>query len=101
MLYKTIVLELLQEQTQLHEQLRLQRQVLPVLNLCASELKAAHVHWKQMLSGACPGSPPDQIASQALELAIEELRARLPDSVQPDETFSLDEAMLASLMPSA
>ena len=100
MFYKTIVLELLQEQTQLHEQLRLQRQVLPVLNLCASVLKAAHNHWKQMLAEACPGSQPDQIASQALELAIEELRACLPDSVRPDETFSLDEAM-ASLMPSA
>lgn len=101
MLYKTIVLELLQEQTQLHEQLRLQRQLLPVLNLCACELKAAHIHWKQILAEVCPESQVDQIASQALELAIEELRARLPGSVQPDEAFSLDEAMVASLMPSA
>jgi hypothetical protein len=101
MLYKTIVLELLQEQTQLHEQLRQQRQVLPVLNLCASELKVLHNHWKQMLAEACPGSQENLVASQALELAIEELRARLPRSVQPDEAFSLDEAIIASLMPSA
>jgi hypothetical protein len=42
MQYKTIVLELLRERTELYEQLRLTHRLLPTLETCAKELKASH-----------------------------------------------------------
>ena len=73
MQYKTIVLELLKERTELHEQLRLTRRLRPTLETCARELKASHESWKESLSLTKPGSEPSQIASEALEIAIKEL----------------------------
>ena len=95
MQYKTIVLELLKERTELHEQLRLTRRLLPTMETCSRELKASHETWKEMLTQANPGSDPSQIASEALELAIKELEDRLPTVSQPDdrEPLSLDQAM--------
>ena len=95
MQYKTIVLELLRDRTELHEQLRLTRRLLPTLETCARELKASHESWKESLSHSNPGSEPSQIASEALELALKELEDRLPSlSPQDDqEPLSLDKAM--------
>ena len=45
MQYMTIVLELLKERTELHEQLRLTRRLLPTLEICGKELKASHERW--------------------------------------------------------
>ena len=64
MQYKTIVLELLKERKELHEQLRLTRRLLPTMETCARELKASHEHWKETLATANPGSDPSQIASR-------------------------------------
>ena len=85
MQYKTIVLELLKQQTELHEQLRSKRQLLTTLESYALELKASHEAWKETLSQARPGSDPSQIASEALEMAIQELRDHLPCEAPPDE----------------
>ena len=95
MQYKTIVLELLKQRTELHEQLRLTRRLLPTLETCARELKASHEAWKETLSQANPGSDPIQIASEAMELAIKNLEDRLPSASQQDENeaLSLDKAM--------
>ena len=95
MQYKTIVLELLQQQTELHEQLRLTRRLLPTIESCARELKASHESWMETLSQANPGSDPIQISSEALELALKELEDRLPSASHPDENepLSLDKAM--------
>ena len=94
MQYKTIVHELLQQHTELYEQLRLTRRLKPTLETCAKELKASHEAWKDQLSQARPGSDPSQIASEALELAIQELEDRLPSGpVDENETLSLDQAM--------
>ena len=95
MLYKTIVLELLQERTELHEQLRLTRRLLPTLETCSQELKASHQSWMETLAKTSPGSDPIQIESEAMEMAIKELEDRLP-SVSPaeeSEPLSLDAAM--------
>ncbi len=95
MQYKTIVLELLKERKELHEQLRLTRRLLPTMETCARELKARHEHWKETLETATPESDPSQISSEAMEMALAELEARLP-SVQPQddgEPLSLDQAM--------
>ena len=61
----------------------------------AIELKASHEAWKEQLSQARPGSDPSQIASEAMELAVQELRDRLSSASPADETdpLSLDAAM--------
>ena len=95
MQYKTIVLELLKERTELHEQLRLTRRLRPVMVTCAVELKASHETWKETLATANPGSDPAQISQEAMEIAIRELEDRLPSVSAQDEMepLSLDKAM--------
>ena len=95
MQYKTMVLELLRERTELYEQLRLKRKVLPTLEILARELKVSHETWQQALAAAKPNSQPNQIASEALELALKELSDRLPPASPPHEAepLSLDGAM--------
>jgi len=95
MQYKTIVLELLKERTELHEQLRLTRRLLPTMETCARELKARHEHWKETLATATPESDPSQISSEAMEMALSELGERLPSVHQGNdgEALSLDQAM--------
>jgi hypothetical protein len=93
--YMTIILELLQQRPQMHDQLRKNRKLLPTLELCAMELKSSHEAWKRVLRQAKPGSDPSQIASEALEMALKQLEDRLlPASLQDDrEALSLDGAM--------
>jgi len=96
MQYKTIVHELLLARTELHEQLRLTRRLKPTLETCAKELKASHEVWKERLSQERPGSDPSQTASEALEMAVQELEDRLPTVSSPldfGESLSLDAAM--------
>ena len=95
MQYKTIVHELLQQRTELHEQLRQTRRLLPTLDTCAKELKESHEAWKERLSQAKPGSDPIQIASEAMELAVQELEDRLPLRAgrRDAKPLSLEQAM--------
>ncbi len=95
MQYKTIVLELLKQQTELHEHLRITRRLLPTLEVCAQQLKNNHEAWKETLFQAKPDRDPSQINSQALELALKELEDRLQAlSPQDDgELPTLDNAM--------
>ena len=58
MQYKTIVLELLKERTEMHEQLRLTRRLLPTMETCAKELKASHEPGRRRWHTANPGSDP-------------------------------------------
>ena len=94
MQYKTIILELLQQNPQLHEKLREQRMLLPALEAYALELKDRHQACKEQLARARPDSDPSQIASEALEMALKDLEDRLA-SVSPDDNrpLSLDDAM--------
>jgi hypothetical protein len=95
MQYKTIILELLQQRPEMHDQLRKDRKLLPTLELYARELKTSHEAWKEVLSQAKPGSDPSQIASEALEIALKELEDRLPSAPprEDQEALSLDGAM--------
>ncbi len=94
MQYKTIVLQLLEDRPELHEQLRSSRQLLSTLERLAKELKTSHEGWKDQISQARPGSEPSQIASEALEIALQELVDRLPTaSPQNGDDLSLDSAM--------
>lgn len=93
--YKTIVLGLLQDRPGLHRSLQASGMLLSTLDRHASELKASHEAWMGRLSQARPGNDPVQIASEALEIALEELGRRLPSGSPPDEAEgpSLDGAM--------
>lgn len=94
MQYKTIVHELLQQRTELHEHLRLTRRLLPTIEAYAKDLKASHDEWKETLSEARPGSDPIQISSEAMEMAVQEMEDRLQNESQTnDEALSLDAAM--------
>jgi hypothetical protein len=95
MQYKTIILELLQQRPEIHEQLRKSRKLLPTMEQYARELKTSHEAWKETLSHERPGSDQSQIASEALEMALKELEDRLPPESQPsgNEALSLDAAM--------
>jgi hypothetical protein len=93
--YKTIVLELIHARPELYERLRSSKRLLTAMDAYAIELKASHEHWKDRLGRANPGSDPSQLASEALELAVRALRARLPSESPRDEAepISLNAAM--------
>lgn len=93
MLYKTMVLELLQQHPMLYEQLRTSRTLLPMLNRYATALKTCHVTWMTQLVETRPDSEPCQIVSEALELALQELQDSLPSNDSLLQPLSLDEAM--------
>jgi hypothetical protein len=95
MQYKTIALELIREHPEWYERLRSSKRLLPSLDAYAIELKDSHEAWKESLSRARPGSDPRQISGEAMELAIEELRASLPSAspASAADPLSLDAAM--------
>jgi len=90
--YKTMVLALLQQRTEMHEELRKSRKLLPALGYYARELKESHEDMIDLLS-AIPGYDPSQIRSSAMELAIKQLEDRLPPVTPGNGTLNLDEAM--------
>jgi hypothetical protein len=93
--YKTIVLELLQEQyPRLHERLRASRTLLSALDEQASALRRHHQRRMEALERRHPDRDPALRTSQALELALSDLRDDLPsESAAADETSQLDAAM--------
>jgi len=95
MQYKTIVLQLLEQQPEIYNQLRKQRQVLPAMEHYANELRTLHLAWKATLNQTAPDSDPCQIASEALEMALKDLEDRLQSGSPQDglEVLSLDQAM--------
>jgi len=95
MQYKTIILELLHQRPQVHEQLRKDRKLLSTMERYARELKTSQEAWKQVLNQAKPGSDQSQIASEALEIALKGLEDRLPSASETgeEEELSLDKAM--------
>lgn len=95
MQYKTIVLEMLEQRTELHEQLRQQRKLLTTMEMYAKELKASHEAILNQLHQAQPESDRSQISSEAFEIALKELEDRLPpvSAMDAPEELSLDAAM--------
>ncbi len=86
MQYKTIVLELIQQRPEWHEALRGTRTLLATMERYAQMLKESHMRWQETLTHARPGSHPNQIASEALELALQEITDSLPHEPPPIET---------------
>jgi hypothetical protein len=95
MQYKTIVLELLQQRQEMHDQLRRERKLLTTMEQFARELKTSHEAWMETLSRQNPGTSQEQIASEALEMALRDLEDRLPPASKrsDNEALSLDAAM--------
>lgn len=95
MKYKTMTLELLQDRPQLYDQLIRSRTLLATLERYAQELRDSHHNWMEQLWRSKPNSDANQIASQALELALEELVSRLDCGfpANENEPLSLDAAM--------
>jgi hypothetical protein len=95
MYYKTIVLELLRQQTALHEQLRETKTVVHVVDRCAAHLKARHEFWTTQLGRTRTAMHRSQLSSSALELAIQEFRDDLTPETTGDDTrpLTLDEAV--------
>jgi hypothetical protein len=95
--YKTIVLELLQQYPRLHRNLQSRRTLLQALDHYASTLQDRHDHWTHILGQKHPGRAPAQLSSQALELALQDLRDSLPSESAPNadtpEEWCLDAAM--------
>jgi hypothetical protein len=93
--YKTIVLELLQDQPALHERLRATRSLLQTLERSAALLRTRHAFWMTELGRKRGATHPSQLSSSALEIAVEELRDALALEMTSDdpEPLSLDEAM--------
>ena len=95
MRYKTIVIELIQQQPELHEQLRSRRTLLATMDACALALKASHEEWMDRISQRRPGSHPSQFSGEALEIALKELEEDLSSASKADEDGpSLDGAMV-------
>jgi chromosome segregation ATPase len=100
--YKTIILELLQQRQEMHDRLRKDRKLLPTMEHYARELKSSHEAWKELLLQLRPGRDQNQIANEALEIALKEMEDRLPSAPSPDESEALvlDAAMLFLRRPS-
>jgi hypothetical protein len=98
MQYKTITLELIQDQyPALHERLRASRMLLSAADLHAAALERYHNTRMDQLFLARPGSEDSQIASEALELAIEDLKEDLR-SESPTDDGSAEELSLEAAM---
>src|SRR5947209_540338 len=95
MLYKTMILELLQQRPEMHDQLRQKRVLLQTLERYAIELKTRHDTWKELLTQAKPGRSESRNATEALEMALQEMQDRLPYGSPPNDKdpLTLDAAM--------
>jgi hypothetical protein len=93
MQYKTLVLQLLRQRRELHNQLKNSRTLLQAVDRYALELKTGHEAWQASLSQARPGSDPSQIKSEALEMALKDLEERLPAPEEDSEALSLEGAI--------
>jgi hypothetical protein len=96
MQYKTIILELLQQQPEIHDQLRKERKLLMTMEHYATELKASHQAWTEFLSQLRPDSNRTLLSSEAMEFALKEMEDRLRSASQMEESARqfLDAAML-------
>ncbi len=93
MQYKTMCLQKIQNYPELYDHLLSSRALLAELDRYANQLRTSHLDWKELLSQARPGSSEGQIASEALEFALQELEDSLPPVCpQEERPLSLDAA---------
>jgi hypothetical protein len=92
MQYKMIVLQLLEQHPELFNQVRERGNILPMGEYYACELKTIHEAWKAAILQSKPDREASQIANSALELALDEIQARLPggSTLHHNQAISLD-----------
>lgn len=98
MQYKTIVMELLEQSTELHDQLQREHRLLAAVEALAVRLKASHDEITKQLEQAQPGTEFNDNCFRAMELAIHALQMhldRLSGKAAPEEheSPSLDPIM--------
>lgn len=95
MQYKTIILELIQQRPEMHEQLRMERKLKTTLEMYAKELKENHQTIRDQLQQENPESNPSLISSQAFEMACKEMEDRMPpvSGADKDQELTLDAAI--------
>ena len=99
MQYKTIVMELLEQNPELHNHLKQNRKLLETIDTMALELKLRREQTIAELAEQQPDVEYSVICSQATEIAIAELQQRLAPTSdhETDEAMSLEQIM-ASVM---
>ena len=102
MQYKTIVMELLEQNPELHNQLKQNRKLLQTIDAMALELKLRHEQTIAELAEQQPGVAYSVICSQATEIVISELQERLAPTSdhETNEAMSLDQIMASVIQHS-
>jgi hypothetical protein len=104
MQYKTIALELLKDRRELYDPLRQARLLVPAMEALASELKASHQRWIHHLTPAGTqglSMSPEQLSSQAMELALTQMQDRLRSWPALNEPLSPEQAMAFLTFPTS
>lgn len=89
--YKTVTLELLQDQPQLHDLLKRDRLLLAALEACSTDLRTRHLTLVRQLSQSRPEASPEQTSLEAYEIAVHELYQRIGAAARPDEPIPADQ----------
>ena len=84
MLYKTIILQMLEDRPAIYSQLKAERKSLATIEALAQELKANQQAILTDLQQASPLTDEQQLASQAMELALADLEAALDNRSSPN-----------------
>lgn len=77
MQYKTIILELIQQNEPLHDRLRSQRNLLATVDRLAAQLKADHETYLNEMTMQEPAASRPAVSQQAFEMAIKEAEEQL------------------------
>ncbi len=93
MLYKTMLLEMIQQRPTLYDQLLSQRKLREALDSYAAELSHRHAAWEEVIRSTPLAASPSQIASAALELALQDLERMMSEETAEQEELSLAAAM--------
>ena len=93
--YKTIILELLEQQPTLHTRLKAQRKLLTALDFLSHEFKSRHETWHRTLRTQHPDIDPGCTTGAAMECALREMEQVLQNSWPEidQEPLSLDVAV--------
>jgi hypothetical protein len=87
--YKTIILERIRQDRELHNRLKQSGTLAATLDQYAQELKRLHEALKADLAMARPQSDPGSINSEALEMALNEMENRFASESPSDDANSL------------
>ena len=95
MLYKTVVLDLIQQDRRFYRNLKRTRRLMATIDCLSQELRQSHLAWKAELQDLKPQAIPNLISSEAFEHALQEIqnRLRFVSSENEAETAQLEQAI--------